>query len=267
MRPLATLFITASIFCTSQSRAQVAAAKTAVTSGTYVGFDNNEYPGDAALPILHQHFAFAGYWLNNPPGERHNSWQGKRDVLLRNGFGFMVLANGRLEAEIKKSKRTGVAPAALGAKDAEDAVSSRKARTLPHPHHHLSRSGRRRPPHRRSVRLPPRLDRGSRPLRLSSRRLRQRPARQRRARQDHHNNPGHPRTSRGAAPPRDRDVGLPGRLPPSQRLHHAAPATLRQRHARRHGMAVRTVSPPQGDHRILQQNLRLRRQLLRPRTP
>ena len=35
-----------------------------------IGFDSNDYPGDDALPILRRHFAFAGYWLTNPPGER-----------------------------------------------------------------------------------------------------------------------------------------------------------------------------------------------------
>src|SRR5580704_5073266 len=81
-----------------------------------IGFDSNDYPGDAALPALRKHFAFAGYWLTNPPGERHNSWVGKRDALLRNDFGFLVLANGKTDAEISRAKRTGTAPAALGAK-------------------------------------------------------------------------------------------------------------------------------------------------------
>jgi hypothetical protein len=135
MRPFAThlltFFVTASTFSAPLSHAQAAAAKPSINGGPYVGFDNNEYPGDAALPVLHRHLAFAGYWLNNPPGEDHNSWQGKREVLLRNGFGFMVLANGRLEAAIKKSKRTGVTPAALGAKDAADAIVAAKREHFP----------------------------------------------------------------------------------------------------------------------------------------
>ena len=48
-----------------------------------LGFDLNDYPGDAALPTLRQHFAFTGYWLNNPPGERQNTWIGKRRVIRR----------------------------------------------------------------------------------------------------------------------------------------------------------------------------------------
>jgi hypothetical protein len=94
------------------------------TIGPYVGFDSNDYPGDEALPALYRHFAFVGYWLNNPPGERQNGWVGKRETLVRNGFGFLVLFNGRLEAEIKKAKRSGTSPASLGAKDATAAVAA-----------------------------------------------------------------------------------------------------------------------------------------------
>jgi hypothetical protein len=56
----------------------------------YLGFDANDYPGDDLLPALRKQFAFTGYWLNNPPLATHNPWVGKRDILLRNGFGFLV---------------------------------------------------------------------------------------------------------------------------------------------------------------------------------
>ena len=68
---------------------------------TFIGFDRNDYPGDVLLPALKQHFDFTGYWLTNPPGEQQNSWVGKRAVLRAQGFGFLVLANGKLDAEIK----------------------------------------------------------------------------------------------------------------------------------------------------------------------
>jgi hypothetical protein len=98
----------------------------------YAGFDKNQYPGDAALPTLHRYFAFAGYWLNNPPGATHNTWQGKRDALLHNGFGFLVLANGRLDAEITHTSRsTATTPAALGAKDAAAAVAAAQREHFP----------------------------------------------------------------------------------------------------------------------------------------
>jgi hypothetical protein len=103
---------------------QIPQAKQNAATQSTVGFDSNDYPGDDALPALHQHFAFAGYWLTNPPGAHNNTWLGKRDTLLRNGFGFLVLANGKTDAEISRAKRTGTTPAALGAKDAATAISA-----------------------------------------------------------------------------------------------------------------------------------------------
>ncbi|HEY6414565.1 MAG TPA: glycoside hydrolase domain-containing protein [Edaphobacter sp.] len=99
----------------------------------YIGFDRNDYPGDANLPALRQHFAFTGYWLNNPPGERQNTWTGKRDILLRNNFGFLVLFNGRLEAEINKAQRSGTSPTALGQRDAAAAIAVAQREHFP-PH-------------------------------------------------------------------------------------------------------------------------------------
>src|ERR1035437_10652659 len=70
--------------------------------GIYVGFDQNLYPGDAQLPLLHRNLAYVGYWLNNPPGETSNPWKGKRAVVTENGFGFLILFNGRLDAAFKR---------------------------------------------------------------------------------------------------------------------------------------------------------------------
>src|ERR1700683_5682911 len=61
---------------------------------TYLGFDANDYPGDAALPDLRRTFVFSGYWLNVPPGAKTNPWVGKPDVLLKNDFGFLWLFKG-----------------------------------------------------------------------------------------------------------------------------------------------------------------------------
>ena len=102
--------------------------RAATAKGDFVGFDRNNYPGDERLAELHRHFAFVGYWLNNPPGERHNTWSGKRQKLVDAGFGFLVLANGRLYAEIKKSK---LAPEALGQKDAAEAIAAAKREGFP----------------------------------------------------------------------------------------------------------------------------------------
>jgi hypothetical protein len=63
--------------------------------------DRNNYPGDANLKALHQNFSYSGYWLNNPPGENTDTWTGHRATIESAGFGFLVLFNGRLYAELK----------------------------------------------------------------------------------------------------------------------------------------------------------------------
>ena len=100
----------------------------AQTDGEFVGFDRNGYPGDERLAELHRHFAFVGYWLNNPPGAKLNGWAGKRQKLRDAGFGFLVLWNGRLEAEINRAK---VTPEALGQQDAAAAIAAAKQEGFP----------------------------------------------------------------------------------------------------------------------------------------
>lgn len=99
--------------------------------GEWVGFDRNDYPGDDAMASLHNTFAFTGYWLTNPPGEQANSWIGKRTTLLGQGWGFLVLANGKLDVEILKAQKAGTAPAELGRKDAAAAVASAQREGFP----------------------------------------------------------------------------------------------------------------------------------------
>src|SRR5580698_6371139 len=89
-------------------------------SGTYLGFDRNAYPGDANLKALHQTFSYTGYWLNNPPGERTNTWTGHRAAVESAGFGFLVLFNGRLYAELKTVTRA----TKLGNSDAQAAAAA-----------------------------------------------------------------------------------------------------------------------------------------------
>src|SRR5260370_7007869 len=84
----------------------------------FLGFDRNDYPGETNLAALHQSFAFAGYWLNNPPGAKTNSWAGKRANLKAAGFGFLILFNGRLYKDLSHN------PAALGQVDGKAAVTS-----------------------------------------------------------------------------------------------------------------------------------------------
>jgi len=99
--------------------------------GLYRGFDRNDYPGDDAMAALHRSFAFTGYWLTDPPGEDANTWTGKRSLLRAQGWGFLVLANGRLDAEILKAQRRGTAPAALGRSDAALALAAARREGFP----------------------------------------------------------------------------------------------------------------------------------------
>jgi hypothetical protein len=93
---------------------------------TYLGFDRNDYPGDENLPALRRTFSFAGYWLNVPPRAASNSWVGKRKVIKAAGFGFLILFNGRLDAELKKGDAT-----ALGRSDAEAALAAARREGFP----------------------------------------------------------------------------------------------------------------------------------------
>jgi Domain of unknown function (DUF1906) len=105
--------------CTSSSQSTLHQS----LSTTYLGFDRNIYPGDDALPILRKTFAFSGYWLSPPPGEKVNTWAGKRELLRSQGFGFAVLYRGRESREFK----TDAQAKQKGALDARDTVASAKA--------------------------------------------------------------------------------------------------------------------------------------------
>lgn len=72
-------------------------------AATYLGFDSNVYPGDDAMLVLRQTFSFTSYWLGVPPGEKRSTWQGKRELLASQGFGFLVLFNGRESRKLKNS--------------------------------------------------------------------------------------------------------------------------------------------------------------------
>jgi len=98
----------------------------AQSRGPYLGFDKDDYPGDAPLPALHKTFAYAGYWLNNPPGMASNPWTGKRAIVRSAGFGFLVLFNGRLDSQLK-----GQDAIALGTADAKAAVRAAQREGFP----------------------------------------------------------------------------------------------------------------------------------------
>jgi hypothetical protein len=94
---------------------------------SYLGVDRNDYPGDATMSALHKTFAFAGYWLNTPPGANHNTWQGKRESLQKMGYGFLVLFNGREYAQLKAPGNAG----RVGTNDAAAAVQSAEREGFP----------------------------------------------------------------------------------------------------------------------------------------
>lgn len=96
-------------------------------TSTYLGFDRNDYPGDNRINELRKTFDYTGYWLNNPPGAKANTWVGKRSRLQAAGFGFLVLFNGRLYSELK----TITDATRLGQADAQSAVASARREGFP----------------------------------------------------------------------------------------------------------------------------------------
>jgi hypothetical protein len=103
-------------------RAQKSAVADTAQGGSFLGFDRNIYPGDAALPVLRKTFSFAGFWISPPPGETSNTWVGKRSLLREQGFGFVVLYRGREE----RALRTPAQAVTVGASDARDGTANAK---------------------------------------------------------------------------------------------------------------------------------------------
>lgn len=99
----------------------------AIASHSYLGFDLNIYPDDAALPILRKTFSFAGYWLSPPPGAKRNTWVGKRQFLQSQKFGFLLLYRGPQISELKSSSQAGN----RGAADAANAADAAKREGFP----------------------------------------------------------------------------------------------------------------------------------------
>jgi hypothetical protein len=98
------------------------AATTQAATAAHLGFDRNIYPGDDAFPTMRKTFAFTGYWLGPPPGEKINTWEGKRELLHSLGFGFALLYSGRESRELK----TESAAKQKGSLDARNAAASAK---------------------------------------------------------------------------------------------------------------------------------------------
>ena len=93
------------------------------TDKCYLGLDRNIYPGDDAMKLLRNDFSFTSFWLSPPPGEKNNTWGGKRQFLRSLGFGFVVLYRGPDSSELK----TEAAAKARGTREGEEAAASAKA--------------------------------------------------------------------------------------------------------------------------------------------
>ncbi len=140
MRRIARIIIVATVAILSQHAGVRAQGKPPATPA-YLGFDRNDYPGDENLARLRQTFSYTGFWLNPPPGEKTNTWAGKRQTVEAAGLGFLVLYNGRLFAVLKTVSNAG----RLGKSDAQSAIADAQREGFPSRHSDLSRSRGRRP--------------------------------------------------------------------------------------------------------------------------
>jgi hypothetical protein len=127
VKPISLFLAVLSALLTTFAPHAKAQSQVAIQISTYLGFDRNHYPGDENLKALREVFSFSAYWLNNPPGESSNSWIGKRSALQSAGFGFLVLFNGRLYADLKNTVRA----RKLGKSDAQAAISAARREGFP----------------------------------------------------------------------------------------------------------------------------------------
>lgn len=114
---------TAAVLLSAVFVANSASTPQQVAPRFYLGFDRNIYPGDEAMQLLRKDFAFTGYWLSPPPGEKTNTWHGKRELLRSQRFGFLVLYRGRDSGEFKKEGNAKT----KGVRDAEGAIVAAKS--------------------------------------------------------------------------------------------------------------------------------------------
>jgi hypothetical protein len=121
------LLLIASAYFLRDPDVAIAAPESRALAGAYLGFDLNTYPGDAALPVLRKTFSFAGYWLSPPPGAKRNTWVGKRQLLLSQKFGFLLLYRGPQTSELKSSSQAGN----RGTSDAANAAATAKEEGFP----------------------------------------------------------------------------------------------------------------------------------------
>jgi hypothetical protein len=120
---LCALCVSAFSLSPAVSRAHLSPQGTPDNMHAYLGFDRNIYPGDEALPILRKTFSFSSYWLSPRPGEKTNTWSGKRELLRKHGFGFLVLFRARESREVKSP----AAATKAGMGDGKEAAAAAKS--------------------------------------------------------------------------------------------------------------------------------------------
>src|ERR1700682_3242735 len=125
--PMASLLLIAGAPFLLGPRAQIAKRESWAPTAAHLGFDLNTYPGDNALPTLRKTFSFAGYWLSPPPGAKQNTWVGKRQLLLSQKFGFLILYCGPQSNQLKSSAQA----ASRGTADATNAAATAKKEGFP----------------------------------------------------------------------------------------------------------------------------------------
>jgi len=125
--PVVSLFLVASAPSLQDPGVPITEPQSRTHAAAYPGFDLNAYPGDAALPVLRKTFCFAGYWLSPPPGAKRNTWVGKRQPLLSQKFGFLLLYRGPQTSELKSSSQA----ANRGTGDAAEAAATAKKEGFP----------------------------------------------------------------------------------------------------------------------------------------
>jgi Domain of unknown function (DUF1906) len=125
MLPVVSLIVSAQFLFNAHG--QIADHQSGTSTGAYLGFDLNVYPGAAALPILRKTFSFVSYWLSPPPGAKRNTWDGKRQLVQSQKFGFLLLYRGPQTSELKSSSQAGL----RGTLDAANAAATAKREGFP----------------------------------------------------------------------------------------------------------------------------------------
>jgi hypothetical protein len=123
----------------AEAPVRIAAAVEQAINQKYLGFDTNIYPGDRAMKIWADDgtYDWVGFYLP-APCHKDNSWSGKRDTLLRMGWGIAVVYVGQQVWSTKKKPKKGATcanafrNASRGVLDGHDAIGRVITEGFPH---------------------------------------------------------------------------------------------------------------------------------------